>query len=204
MLNEVLNEIDIFGQALVQRTRKNLKSQGMVVSGVLLDSIRYNVDQTEEGYIFEFLMVEYGYYQDEGVQGANPGAVNIKQPDGSKKRGFQKAPGSRFKFGSGKGEGSLFKGLDPWVVKKNIRGTRENGRFVSRASVKTAIAKSIFYQGLPPRKFFSRAWDQTTQNIDNQLALAYIKDVEAIFIELIKTWVLLIYKVNQYTFAVRT
>lgn len=188
MLNEVLNEIDIFGQALVQRTRKNLKNEGMISSGVLFDSIGYNVDQTEDGFIFEFIMVEYGYYQDEGVQGANPGAVNIKQADGSKKPGFQKAPGSRFKFGSGKGKGSLFKGLDKWVVKKKIKGTRgPNNRFVSRAAVKTAIAKSIFYQGLPPRRFFSRAWDQTTRDIDNQLALAYIKDVEAIFIELIKT-----------------
>lgn len=186
MLNEVLKEIEVFGQTLVDRTRNNLSKQGMISSGVLYDSIRYNIDQTMNGFIFEFLMVEYGFYQDEGVQGKNPGAVRIKQPDGSKKLGVQKAPGSRFKFGSGKGQGSLFNGLDPWVVKKNIKGTRENGRFVSRASTKTAIAKSIFYQGLPPRKFFTRAWDQTTQDIENQLAMAYIKDVEAIFIQLIK------------------
>ncbi len=186
MLNEVLKEIETFGETVVSRTRKNLKTEGMVSSGILFDSVSYNVDQTIDGFIFEFIMVEYGFYQDEGVQGANPSAVNIKQPDGSKKRGFQKAPGSRFKFGSGKGQGSLFKGLDPWVVKKNITGTRANGRFISRASIKSAMSKSIFYQGLPPRKFFSRAWDQTTANIDNQLAIAYIADVEAIFIQLIK------------------
>lgn len=186
MLNEVLKEIETFGDVLVSRTRKNLKNEKMISSGVLFDSIGYNVDQTKDGFIFEFLMVEYGFYQDEGVQGKNPGAVNIKQPDGSKKRGVQKAPGSRFKFGSGKGKGSLFKGLDPWVVKKNIAGRNAKGQFISRASTKTAIAKSIFYQGLPPRRFFSRAWGQTAQNIDNQLAIAYIADVEAIFIELIK------------------
>lgn len=186
MLKNVEEEIKNFGQLLVAKTKRNLTSQDMVSSGVLLDSVRYNIDQTLDGYIFEFLMVEYGYYQDEGVQGANPSKVNILQADGTKKRGIQKAPGSRFKFGSGKGEGSLFKGLDPWVVKKNITGTRENGRFISRASIKTAIAKSIFYQGLPPRKFFSKAWDESTMDIDNQLALAYITDIEAIFIELIK------------------
>lgn len=187
MLNQVLKEIETFGETVVNRTRKNLKNEGMVSSGVLYDSIGYNVDQTMDGFIFEFIMVEYGFYQDEGVQGANPSKVNIKQPDGSKKPGFQKAPGSRFKFGSGSGpKGGLFKGLDPWVVKKNISGTRENGRFISRASIKSAMSKSIFYQGLPPRKFFSRAWDQTTENINNQLAIAYITDVEAIFLELIK------------------
>lgn len=187
MLNEVLKEIELFGDTVVLRTKKNLKNEGMISSGVLLDSIGYNVDQTKDGFIFEFIMVEYGYYQDEGVQGANPAKVNINQPDGSKKRGIQKAPGSRFKFGSGTGpKGGLFKGLDPWVIKKNIAGRNAKGQFISRASTKTAIAKSIFYQGLPPRKFFSRAWDQTTGNIDNQLALAYIKDVEAIFLELIK------------------
>ena len=186
MLNEVLKEIETFGDVLVSRTRKNLKNEKMISSGVLFDSISYNVDQTMDGFIFEFIMVEYGFYQDEGVKGANPGAVNILQPDGSKKPGIQKAPRSRFKFGSGKGQGSLFKGLDPWVVKKNIAGTRANGRFISRASIKIAMSKSIFYQGLPPRRFFTRAWDQTTGNIDNQLAMAYIKDVEAIFLELIK------------------
>lgn len=186
MLNEVLKEIETFGEVLVRQTRKNLQREKMISSGVLFDSVSYNVDQTTDGFIFEFLMVEYGFYQDEGVQGANPAAVNIKQPDGSKKRGIQKAPGSRFKFGSGKGQGSLFKGLDPWVVKKNIAGTRENGRFISRASIKSAMSKSIFYQGLTPRHFFSNAWDKTTKDVDNQLALAYVKDVEAIFIQLIK------------------
>ncbi len=186
MLTNVENEIKNFGRLLVAKTKRNLKVADMVSSGVLFDSVRFNIDQTQTGYVFEFLMVEYGFYQDEGVQGANPSKVNILQPDGSKKRGIQKAQGSRFKFGSGKGKGSLFKGIDPWVVKKNITGTRENGRFISRASIKTAIAKSIFYQGLPPRHFFSKAWDDTTKDIDNQLALAYVEDVEAIFIQLIK------------------
>lgn len=181
MLNEVLKEIETFGDVLVRRTRKNLKNEKMISSGVLFDSIGYNVDQTKDGFIFEFIMVEYGFYQDEGVQGKNPGAVKVNG-----KPGIQKAPGSRFKFGSGKSQGSLFKGLDPWIVKKKIKGTRNNGRFVSRASIKSAMSKSIFYQGLPPRKFFTQAWDQTTGNIDNQLAIAYIKDVEAIFLELIK------------------
>jgi hypothetical protein len=139
------------------------------------------VDQTKDGFIFEFIMVEYGFYQDEGVQGKNPGAVKVNG-----KPGIQKAPGSRFKFGSGKSQGSLFKGLDAWVVKKNIAGRNAKGQFISRSSTKSAIAKSIFYQGLPPRQFFTRAWDKTTKNIDNQLALAYISDVEAIFLELVK------------------
>lgn len=181
MLNEVLKEIETFGDTVVNRTRENLKKENMVSSGVLFDSIAYNVDQTQDGFIFEFIMVEYGFYQDEGVQGKNPGAIKVNG-----KPGIQKAPGSRFQFGSGKGKGSLFKGLDPWVIKKNIAGRNAKGQFKSRAATKTAIAKSIFYQGLPPRQFFTRAWDQTTANIDNQLAMAYIKDVEAIFIQLIK------------------
>ena len=182
MLNEVEKEIETFGDVLVSQTRKNLKREKMISSGVLFDSIGFEVDQIQDGYIFYFQMVDYGYYQDEGVQGANPGAINVNG-----KPGKQKAPGSRFKFGSGSGrKGGLFKGLDPWVVKKNIAGTRKNGRFISRASIKSAMSKSIFYQGLTPRQFFSNAWDKTTKDVDNQLAIAYIADVEAIFIQLIK------------------
>lgn len=182
MLKEVLKEIETFGDTVVSRTRKNLKNEKMISSGVLFDSVSYNVDQTMDGFIFEFLMVEYGFFQDEGVQGANPGAIKVNG-----KPGIQKAAGSRFRFGSGSGQkGGLFRGLDPWVVKKNIAGRNARGQFISRASTKTAIAKSIFYQGLPPRKFFTRAWDQTTKDIDNQLALAYITDIEALFIKLIK------------------
>lgn len=180
MLNEVKDELITFGDSLVRQTRRNLKSEKMISSGVLYDSVGFSMDQTLTGFIFYFEMVEYGFYQDEGVQGANPGKVNVNG-----KRGIQKAPGSRFKFGSGKGKGSLFKGLDPWVVKKNIAPRNKKGQFMSRASLKTAMAKSIFYQGLEPRHFFSNAWDKTTKHIDNTLATAYIEDVEAIYIELI-------------------
>lgn len=170
-----------FGDSLVRQTRKNLKREDMVVTGVLYDSIGYNMDQTETGYIFYFEMVEYGYYQDEGVEGKDPGKIIV---NGS--RGVQKAPGSRFKFGSGKGRGSIFKGLDRWVVKKkDIVPRNKRGQFMSRAAVKSAIAKSIFYQGLKPRHFFSDAWDKTTKHVGSALATAYIEDVEAIYIELI-------------------
>ena len=98
MLNKVKDELITFGDTLVSQTRRNLKREKMVSSGVLYDSVGFSMDQTRTGFIFYFEMVEYGFYQDEGVQGANPGKVTVNG-----KRGIQKAPGSRFKFGSGTG-----------------------------------------------------------------------------------------------------
>ena len=177
MLEEAL---DKFGKELVKQTKRNVLSERMSTSGVLIDSIFYEIEKTRDGYELDFFMIEYGYYQDEGVQGANPRKVRY---------GRNKAPRSPFKFGSGGGKskkkGGLSKSLDKWLVQKRIAPRDKKGRFVSRETIKFLISRSIYNQGLEPRLFFTKAWNKTLKGIDKKLEKAIVENVNQLFIELI-------------------
>tara|TARA_S200002703_G_scaffold104920_1_gene91034 strand:- start:2869 stop:3405 length:537 start_codon:yes stop_codon:yes gene_type:complete len=172
-------ELNKFGEQLVRNTKKNLKAKGKSISGALADSIRYELMSNDKGWVLEFWMLEYGYYQDEGVKGFKPESIKVNG-----KTGKQKSPNSRFRFGSGKGKGSLFKSIDKWIVRKGL-DERKNGKFTSRDSIRYAMTKSIFHQGIEASHFFTEAWDKTTQNIDEKLADAVLEDVEKLYFELI-------------------
>jgi len=172
-------ELNKFGHQLVKNTKRNLKAKGKSSSGVLADSIRYELVEKHGNIILEFWMLEYGYYQDEGVKGFKPSSIKVNG-----KAGKQKAPNSKFEFGSGKGKGSLFKSIDAWIVKKGL-APRKNNKFTSRDSIRYAMTKSIFHQGIEPSYFFTEAWDKTIKHIERKLADAILKDTEQLYFELI-------------------
>lgn len=187
MLRELDKALNRQGKRLVKEVRRSIKKKKMVVSGSLYESVRYELEEIDEGeFVMRFYMFDYGYYQDEGVKGANPSAVMITQKDGTKKRGKQKAPRSRFKFGSGMGKGSLFKALDKWIVGRGIAPRTASGRFMSRKALKYAMTKSIYYQGLEPREFFTPVYEKWERRLPSILSDALAKDVEQLWFELVK------------------
>lgn len=182
MLKELERALDRQGKRLTQNVKRSIKKSDLVVSGSLYDSVRYELEEVEDGkYIMSFYMLEYGYYQDEGVKGANPGAVTVNG-----KRGKQKAPRSQFKFGSMTGKGSLFKALDNWIVRRSIAPRTAQGQFMSRQALKFAMTKSIYYQGIEPRDFFSPVWEKFNKRMPKVLTDALAKDVEKLWFELVK------------------
>ena len=178
MLENLKESLESVGDRLVRQVKRNLVAKGKNVSGVLEDSISVEVIEEDDGkLVLEYTMVEYGYYQDEGVKGANPKKI---------KKGRQKAPYSRFQFGSGKGRGSLSKGLDKWIVQKGIAPRDKQGRFLSRATLKFLMSRSIYNQGIEPSMFFTDAWDKMIKEIEPELQEALEKDFRKQFIELIR------------------
>lgn len=178
MLDNVKIQLDELAESLYIQVQANMRAKDKVVSGVLSDSVSVDVLENEvtKDMILQYIMVEYGYYQDEGVKGKNPSAI---------KNGIQKAPHSRFKFGSGKGKGSLFNSLDSWIIRRNIAPRDKKGRFIPRASVKFRIAKSIYNQGIEPSGFFTDAWDKMLKSATPKIRTALEKDAKKLFIELI-------------------
>jgi hypothetical protein len=160
----------------------NAKSKGLVNTGNLVNSIKcYPVPINDDELQIVFEMWDYGYFQDEGVQGANPSAMKNG-------KGVQKASGSRFKFGTGSGNGSLFSSLDSWIVKKGIAPRGDKGKFTSRAGLKYAMARSIYLQGLAPRDFFKTLWELKTKELIPLIEQGIIKDIETQWYErIIKT-----------------
>lgn len=181
MLKELERALNRQGDRLTKDVKRAIKKKDLVVSGALYDSVRYELEEVGEGkYVMSFYMLEHGYYQDEGVKGANPSAVRVNG-----KAGRQKAPRSKFQFGKMTGKGSLFKALDNWIVRKGIAPRNRRGQFMSRQSLRYAMTKSIYYQGIEPKEFFTPVWDKWNKRVPDVLKDALSKDVEKLWLEFV-------------------
>ena len=103
--------LNSFGKQVVNRAKGNLKRRDKVVTGKLLNSVKYNVVKTQDGYSVEFSMLDYGKFIDKGVSGTK------------KKRSFVDYKGQKktspFSYGKTR-DGGLTKGLDQWIVRRGI------------------------------------------------------------------------------------
>jgi len=172
MLDELIAEAQEWCEVTEQEVITSLKSKGVVATGNLERSIKcYAVPVGEDKIDIIFEMWDYGYYQDEGVKGKNPSGM----PNG---KGKQKAPFSKFSFGTGSGKGSLFKSLDSWIVKKGIAPRGANGKFMSRSGLKFLIARSIYLQGIEPRNFFTPVWNARLKELTPMLEQGVINEID--------------------------
>lgn len=178
MLVNLEKELNKAGKKLVRDVKRNIKAKKKYASGQLYKSISYELYEKDGNYVLQYFMLDYGYYQDEGVKGANPRKV----PNGR-----QKAPFSQFKFGSNTGrKGGLTKSLDKWIIRKRIAPRDKQGRFMSRKQVKFLIARSIYFTGIEPSNFFSDVWDKMVDKITPQLEKAVLVDYEKIVMQILK------------------
>jgi len=176
--NETL-DISKWCDNVATKVKESISMRGVVDTGNLLKSVDCYPEVVSDDVVnVVFVMWDYGYFQDEGVQGANPSSM----PKG----GIQKAPGSRFKFGSGGKGGALSKSIDGWMVRKGIAPRGMGGKFARRSGLKYVISRSIFLQGLPPRKFFKPIWEKEVLALTPIVAQGLIKDIEQQWYERIK------------------
>ena len=63
---EILNS---FAKYVIQQSKSNLSKSKKNVSKELYNSLDYNLLQDDTGFILQFIMEEYGAYQDQGVSG---------------------------------------------------------------------------------------------------------------------------------------
>jgi len=112
MLEQTHKELSKFGRAVVKQSRTNLTKQGRNDTKNLYNSLRFDLKVHKNSFSFNFLMEEYGAFNDQGVQGA-----------WSKK----KAPNSPFRYKRNKPlHGEMFaawakrKGINPWAVANSV------------------------------------------------------------------------------------
>ena len=118
-------------------------------------------------------MADYGFFQDEGVQGAGIKYGARKTTSRFNKRNNKgkmwknKAKGSQFAFGSGKAQSSsegIFKGIRLWAISKGLNPY--------------ATAKSVFMQGIPASKFMTKALEKEFKTLPDELVEAYGLDID--------------------------
>ncbi len=188
-IQDLLND---FRDNVIREAKRNLTSQN--TSGRLSKSLKSYVKESKNSIQISFEMDEYGFYQDEGVKGANPNALpkpGAKSKDGkktlkgSKNYGKQKAPNSQYRFGSGKGrKGGLRKGLDKWIVQKGIAPRDKKGKFMSRKTLKFLMARSIYLSGIKPTLFFTKPFEKYFKRLPDELVEKYGLDMEKLFTQI--------------------
>jgi len=146
-MKNVERYLESFGKQVVNRAKGNLKKRDKVVTGKLLNSIKYNINKTADGYTLEFSMLDYGKFIDKGVSGTK------------KKRSFVDYEGKRktspFSYGKSR-DGGLTKALDKWIVRRGIAPRDKKGKFLSRKSLKFLIARKIYLYGKQGISFFQK------------------------------------------------
>ena len=104
-LQETKKVLNDFAKYVIQQARSNLTKDKKNFNKKLYNSLSFTpplIDNT--GIIIQFVMEDYGVYQDEGVKGKDPSQVSPN----AKIKG-QQAPNSRFRFGSGTSRGTFDK-----------------------------------------------------------------------------------------------
>ena len=166
MLENVQKELNRFAKYVVTQSRSNLTRQKKNASKQLWQSIDYDLKVSKNSFQLEFLMEDYGIFQDKGVSGTEkkyntPYKYTNKMPPPSK--------------------------MDKWIVKRNLKGVRgKDGKFISRKSLQFMIARSIYKKGIKPSLFFTKPFKKAFKNINEDLIEAYKLDVQKLMETTIK------------------
>tara|TARA_R100000734_G_C3265954_1_gene63275 strand:- start:128 stop:685 length:558 start_codon:yes stop_codon:yes gene_type:complete len=171
--------LNSFGKSIVNKSIGILKRKKKEVTGSLINSINYKLIKTAEGYIVQFSMLDYGKFMDKGVSGAG-GEIKTGKNKGQYTgiRSFTDYKGvtkkSPYSYKTKMPPTNVF---DKWIVKKGIAPRDEKGRFVTRKSLKFAIAKSIYIKGIEGISFFQKPLGLELKGFSTEVAKAVKQDI---------------------------
>tara|TARA_R100000963_G_C4637965_1_gene101831 strand:- start:363 stop:902 length:540 start_codon:yes stop_codon:yes gene_type:complete len=166
---EIKKVLKTFAKYVIQQSRSNLTKGRHNSSKELYRSLGFKLDQEKNAFMLEFLMEDYGAYQDKGVSG-------IKS---SYTRKGTSVFDKNFRYGSGTGKkGGLTKGIYNWLRIKKFQFKDKKGRFMSYKSMQYLIVRSIYNKGIKQTLFFSNPFNKGLQKYANDLVNAFALDLE--------------------------
>ena len=151
---DILNK---FAKYVIQQSRTNLTKKKKNSSKSLYNSLDFKYKAVNGGIGIQFLMDEYGIYQDKGVSGKKkkyntPFSYKDKMPPSS--------------------------ALDKWSVRKGIAPRDKSGKFIPRKSINFLIARSIYNKGIKPSLFFTKPFEKAYKDLPKDIVKGFINDIE--------------------------
>ena len=169
-----------FAKSVIKRGKQILKKKNKVVSGKLLNSLKYRLETTSKGYNLIFKGTDYAAFIDKGVRGVG-GTFKSGKNKGKSFSGmhtyrniFGKRERSPFKYTNKQPPASAF---DKWAVRKGLAPRTETGQFMSRKSLQFALAYSMYIKGQKSTSFFSKPMSIELAKFDTDLLKAFKTDV---------------------------
>jgi hypothetical protein len=116
-------------------------------------------------------MAKHGKFINDGVKGVKKdktdnSGLKIGDRKFSYKAGVENRPPTRV--------------FDKWVVKRGLAGRNKQGQFVSRESLKFAIATHVQNVGLETTNFFTKPFESAFKRLPDELVEAYGLEVESL------------------------
>ena len=160
---ETDKELQKFVKYVVQQSRSNLTNLKKNSSKTLYKSIKGESKLFKNSFGVYFSMEDYGHFQDKGVNG------------------LVKNQGSEYSFRKGYPSRQMLANLDKWIIRKGIAPRNKEGKFMSRQSLKFAIAKKIFRNGIKPSLFFTKPFEKAFSRLPIELIDKYGLDAITLF-----------------------
>jgi len=160
--------LNSFGKSVVNKSKGILKKKNKVVTGNLLNSIKFRLVNTPVGVNVEFSMLDYGEFIDKGTSGSQKKRTYVDY-EGKRKN-------SPYSFGKSR-DGGLTRGLDKWIVMRGIAPRDAKGRFISRKSLKFLMARKIYTQGHDGLSFFQKPLGLELRGFASNIGKAVKQDI---------------------------
>lgn len=165
-LKNVDDVLNLFAKTIVEDAKKNLVDDRKSL-GDLYKSVSYTFDKSQNDFLIDFLMEDYGTFVDKGVRGKTSTYPETQSAL------------SKYQYGSGNfPKGGLRKGIRSWLEKKRFQFRDKKGRFMSYESMTYLISRSIYNKGIKANLFFTRPFELGLQNLPKKLTDAFSLDVE--------------------------
>ena len=162
-VDEVLNA---YAEYVVDSAKKNLVDERKSL-GDLYKSVSYKYEKSQDLFLLDFLMEDYGTFVDKGVKGKTSTYPETK------------AALSQFQYGSGNfPKGGLRDGIKGWLEKKRFQWRDKKGKFMSYDTMTYLISRSIYNKGLKANLFFTTPFEAGLKNLPKQLTDAFSLDIE--------------------------
>ena len=162
-VDEILNK---YGKYVVQQSKSNL-TKDKKGGGDLYNSVSYKIDKSQDDFLLNFLMEDYGAFVDR---------LKISKTSTYPQTS---AALSKFQYGSGTGlKGGLTKGINAWLKKKRFQFRDKKGRFMSYDTMTYLIARSIYNKGLKANLFFTKPFEAGLKRLPDDLIKGFALDIE--------------------------
>lgn len=179
-LQRTKEELERFAKKVIAQSRANLTRGKKNTSGRLYESLGYETNASKNSIQVTFSMEDYGVYQDKGVKGTKSNYIenrnsifSYKQHPNPYKKGAGVVPPTR--------------AFDKWMVKKGLDGIRnDKGQFISRSSLKFAIARSIYQKGIKASLFFTKPFERAFKDLPKEITEGFSLDVKEFLITTLK------------------
>ena len=152
--------LEKFAKQVVKESKTALTKKKKNTSKKLYDSLGYDLNVSPNSFRLSFTMEDYGEFIDKGVKGNKSSA---------------KAPKSPYSY---KSKMPPTKSLDKWIVKKGIAPKDKKGKFISRESLKFAIAKNIQMYGIETTNFFTKPFESAFKSLPDDLLNDFGLDID--------------------------